>query len=96
MALITLSKYARQFSQAFVFATIAFAHASLFVLVPYSGRQSTSMASTATALAMLVRFAYMAFTTNSVRQICFWISDKLVDGVGDVRVTILIYAPRIN
>ena len=37
MALVTFSKYARQFSHAFVLATIAFAHASRFVLVPYSG-----------------------------------------------------------
>ena len=42
MALVTFSKYARQFSHAFVFATIAFAHASRFVLVPYSGMLTTT------------------------------------------------------
>jgi hypothetical protein len=62
MALVTFSKYARQFSHAFVFATIAFAHASRFVLVPYSGMQSTSIESIATAHAMLVLFSYIACT----------------------------------
>ena len=62
MVLITFSKYERQFSHAFVFATIAFAHASLFVLVPYSGMQSASIESMATEHAMLVLFSYIACT----------------------------------